>query len=332
MQNIDRRRVIGAFGGGASSALLPASIRAQTTQPAWPVGTIKFMAPVPAGGGVDVFCRRLADRMAAHLKINVIVENKTGAAGLVGAQALASSPPDGANFGYLHSGHVTMQAMGAKLDLVNDFVPVIGRYSASQFVIAVHADAPYQTIGDLTKFMLANPGRLNYGSGGHGTPGHMTFEMLRARMPGLDAVHVPFKGAIDAVNAVASKNLDFVSGLLAAVLVQVRAGRVRALAVSGEFRSPQMPSVPTIAESGLPGFNYVSSAGVFAPARTPAPLVATLRSVLQRIAVEPDFIAFVTSTGAQMVPDESPGRFAAYLKSALATEYTLMNTLGLKMP
>ena len=332
MRRIDRRQALGALAGAASSVWLPRTATAQTTPPAWPVNTIKFMAPVPAGGGVDVLCRRIADRMGALLGVNVAVENKAGAGGLVGAQALAAAPPDGSNIGYLHAGHLTMQAMGAKIDLARDFVPLAGRFSASQFVIAVNTESPYKTLPELMRAIQAQPGKLNFGSGGIGTPGHMTFESLRLRVPGLNAVYVPYKGAIEAVNAVAAKNLDFVSGLMSAVLAQVRAGRLRALAVSGATRSPLLPEVPTIAESGYPGFSLVSWGGVYGPPRMAAELATTLRGVLARIAADPEFKAFMHSTGSEQSPAETPEAFVTYYQAALVRETELVNKLGLKMP
>lgn len=331
MRQIDRRQMLRAMAGAGATSWLPTSIQAQSTQPAWPVGTIKFMAPVPAGGGVDVLCRRISERMAAQLGVNVVIENKPGAGGLLGAQALNASAPDGSNIGYLHAGHLTMQAMGAKIDLIRDFVPLAGRYSVSQFVIAVNAESPYKILPDLISAIRAQPGKLNYGSGGIGTPGHMTFESLRLRIPGLDAVFVPYKGAIDAVNAVAGKNLDFVSGLLSATLTQVRAGRLRALAVSGTARSPLLPAVPTIAESGYPGFSLVSWGGIYAPPKLPVELATTLRSALARIAAEPEFRAFMNTQGTETLPAETPEAFAAFYQASLTRETELVNKLGLKL-
>ena len=326
----NRRTWLGAIGGLGASLCVPGALRAQTA--GWPVGTIRFMVPVPAGGGVDVLCRRIGDRMAALLGVNVVVENKSGAGGLVGSQALAAAAPDGSNIGYLHAGHMTLQAMGAKIDVMRDFVPIAGRYSASQFVIAVNVESPYKTFPDLMQAIRTQPGKLNYGSGGVGTPGHMTFESLRLRVPGLDAVYVPYKGAIDAVNAVAAKQLDFVSGLMSAVLTQVRAGRLRALAVSGSMRSSILPDVPTIAEGGYPGFSLVSWGGLYAPPRFPAALATTMRGVLARIAEEPEFKAFLVTAGSEALPAETPEAFATYYQAALVRETELVGKLGLKLP
>jgi tripartite-type tricarboxylate transporter receptor subunit TctC len=222
--------------------------------------------------------------------------------------------------------------MGAKVDLIRDFVPIAGRYSASQFVIAVNLESPYKTFPELMRAIQTQPGKLNYGSGGVGTPGHMTFESLRLRVPGLDAVYVPYKGAIEAVNAVAAKQLDFVSGLMSAVLTQVRAGRLRALAVSGITRSSTMPDVPTIAETGYPGFSLVSWGGIYAPPRLPSALATTLRGVLARIAEDAEFKSFMVSTGSETLPAETPEAFATYYQAALVRETELVGKLGLKLP
>lgn len=328
MLSTTRRDALTALGALALAPALPA--RAQGGFK-WPVGTIKLMSPSPPGGAVDLTCRRIGERLAALLGVNVIIDNKAGAAGQIGAQALAAAPADGSYIGYLHAGHVTLQAMGAKFDLLRDFTPVLPRFSASQFVIAVHVDSPYKTLAALLRAIVAQPGKLSYGSGGIGTPGHMTFETLRLRVPGLDALYVPFKGAADSVNAVVSRDLDFASALMAAVLAQVRSGKVRALAVSGATRSAQMPEVPTIAESGYPGFNLVSWGGVFGPAKLPPALVGALRAAIVRIGGEPEYQATLQGNGSELSPAESTEEFTAYCREALARESVLVKKLDLKI-
>ncbi|MFN0186785.1 MAG: Bug family tripartite tricarboxylate transporter substrate binding protein [Aquabacterium sp.] len=315
----------------ATAAALPKVAWAQPAARSWPVDTLRFMAPVPAGGGVDLLCRQLAERLAPLLGANVVVENKPGAGGLLGARALAGSAADGSSIGYLHAGHLTVQAMGGKLDLASEFMPVVGRYSASQFVIAVATEAPQQTLADLVKAALAKPGQLSYGSGGQGTPAHLVVEKLRMAVPGLDLVHVPFKGAVEAVNTLLGRNLDFVAGLMSAVLPHVKSGRVRALAVTGEQRSALLPAVPTLIESGYAGLSHTSWGGVFGPARLPPALVATLRGALQRVAAQPDFQTFVNSTGSELIATESAAEFNAYLKAALVSEAALVSRLGMKL-
>jgi tripartite-type tricarboxylate transporter receptor subunit TctC len=328
---IHRRHALSALTGSACALLLPRATLAQGTVRPWPVDTVRLIVPAPAGGAVDLFVRQVTDQLAPLLGVKVVLDNRAGAGGLVGARALASAPPDGSAFGYAHGGLVTLQAMGAKLDLVSEFVPAVARFSVSQFVIAVHAQSPWRTFDDLLRAAQAAPGKLSFGSGGQGTPGHLLVEMLRARLPGLVVNHVPYKGAVEAVGGVIAKDLDFVSGLISAVAPQVASGRLRALAVSGEARSPLLPQVATLAESGLPGFSHVSWGGIWAPAKTPAPLLQTMANALQQIAAMPDFKAFVASIGSEMHPPESASAFEAYLKGALATEAALVAKLGLKL-
>lgn len=325
---LGRRRLLAL---GAAAVSMPSLVLSQSASRNWPVDTLRFMVPAPAGGGVDILCRQLADRLAPLLGANVVVENKPGAGGLLGARALAGSPVDGSSVGYLHAGHLTVQAMGGKLDLATEFAPVVGRFSASQFVICVATESPQQTLADLVKAALAKPGHLTYGSGGQGTPAHLIVEKLRMAVPGLDVVHVPFKGAVEAVNTLLGRNLDFVAGLMSAVLPHVRNGRVRALAVTGDQRSPLLPAVPTLVESGYPGLSHTSWGGIYGPARMPAALVATLRGALQRVAAQPDFQTFVASTGSELLATEGTAEFSAYLKAALASETALVNRLGMKL-
>lgn len=331
MTPLTRRQTLAALLGSAGSALTGWAPCAQAAPRTWPVETVKLIVPAPAGGGVDILCRSVADRLAAMLGASFVIDNRAGAGGLLGARALASAAPDGGTLGYLHAGHLTLQAMGAKLDMVGEFAPVVGRFTASQFVIAVPADSKLQTLADLTRAITTTPGTLSYGTGGQGSPGHLVVEKLRARMPGLDAVHVPYKGAVEAVNALVGKNLDFLSGLMSSVLPQVKSGRLRALAVSGEQRSHLLPDVPTLAESGFAGFSHVSWGGFYAPAKTPSGLLAQLREALAKVADEPSFKALLDSTGSELRPVESPQAFEAYLKSGLVAETALMAKLGLKI-
>ena len=239
MKTIDRRQVLSTMLAAAGAAAWPRLANAQGAAAAkWPVATIKFIAPVPPGGGVDVFCRQLGERMAHHLGVTVVVENRAGAGGLLGAKALAMAPADGSTLGYLHSGHASIQAMGGKLDLLSEFKPVIGRFQASAFAVVVHADSPYQTFADLLKVLTEQPDKLSYGSGGLGTPAHIIFEKLKAARPGLSATQIPYKGAIEGVNALMGKNIDFLVGLMSTVLGPIKGGKLRALAVSSPARRP----------------------------------------------------------------------------------------------
>ena len=317
----------------ASSLAAPSFAWAQSAAPSpakWPVDTLRIIVPAPAGGGVDQTCRKVGERLASHLGITVVPDNKPGAAGLLGVKALAAAAPDGGTIGLIHSGLVSVQAMGGKLDLVKEFSPVVGRFNETQFIVAVQADSKYRSFADLLKDIVANPGKLNYGTGGQGSPGHMVFERLEEKVAGLKAQDVPFKGAVEGVNALVSKNIDFLVGVMSTVQVHVKSGRLRALAVTGGTRSVQLPDVPTIAESGVPGFSYSAWGGFFGPARLPERLVITLQDAFARIVKEPDFLQFIAANGSQISQPESATDFQAFLRESIVRETAVMNRLGLK--
>jgi len=317
----------------ATSLAAPSFARAQSATPSpvkWPVDTLRIMIPAPAGGGVDATCRKVGEKLASYLGITVIPDNKPGAAGLLGAKALAAAAPDGGTIGLLHSGLVSVQAMGGKLDLVKDFTPVMGRFNESQFIVAVHAESKYRSFADLLKDIVANPGKLNYGTGGQGSPGHMVFERLEEKIAGLKAQDVPFKGAVEGVNALVSKNIDFLVGVMSTVQVHVKSGRLRALAVTGGTRSIQLPDVPTIAESGVPGFSYTAWSAFFGPPKLPERLCITLQDAFAKTIKDPDFLQFIAANGSQISQPESVVDFQAFLRDAIVRETAVMNRLGLK--
>lgn len=326
MNTIQRRRLLAALTAGAGMLALPTLLRAQTR---WPAGTVKIIVPAPAGGGVDNFCRKLAELLAPRLDTTIIVDNKAGAAGLIGVKALAGAPPNGSTFGYVHSGIASIQAMGGKIDLQKEFTPVVGRIQASSFVVAVHADSPYKTMEDLIRVMKADPKKLSYGSGGPGTPAHIIFEKIKLNEPGVDAVQIPFKGAIEGVMAVLGKNIDFVVGLTSAAYPSIESGKLRALTVASPKRSKLMPDVPTMAESGLPKFNHTSWSGIFAPAGLPEPLVVRMRTEIYAVMADPSFEDFIEKSGASLLPRETPEAFKSFLNDALIQETMLMKKLGL---
>ena len=332
---INRRQalILSMQSAAASSVVASSYAWAQSATPAtpkWPVDTLKIIIPAPAGGGVDQLCRKVGEKLAVHLNIKVIPDNKPGASGLLGAKALASAAPDGGTIGLIHSGMVSVQAMGSKLDLINEFRPVVGRFNESQFIVAVNAESKYHSFLELLKDIAAQPGKLNYGTGGQGSPAQMVFERLKEKQAGLSAQDVPFKGAIDSVNALLGKDIDFLIGVMSTVLVQVKSGRLRALAVTGSKRSALMPEVPTIAESGFSGFSYVAWGGFFGPAKLPDRLASTLQEVFAKMVKEPDFMQLVAVSGSQTSAYESTAEFLAFLRESIASETAVMTRLGLK--
>lgn len=264
------------------AGLLATPTFAVTAQVNWPSNTIKLILPAPAGGGVDVFSRVLAEQLTVALKQAVIVDNKAGAGGLIGTKAAAQSAPDGYTIAYIHSGLVTVQAMNAKLDLLKEFKPV-AKLSYSPYVAVVSADSKYKTMQDLVAAVQANPGKLTFGSGGTGTPAHLAVEYIEEKMGNFKVLHVPFKGALESANAIVGGQIDFQVGLLGSVAGLVRGGKLRALAVTSRERVPLLPNVPTMSEAGIDGFVFEPWGGLAMPTGTPDAIVSRLQEVLPAV-------------------------------------------------
>lgn len=248
----------------------------------------RLVVPAPAGGALDLVARALAEPLAMQLGQPVRVENIVGAGGLVGAMVVSRAPPDGSTIVVVHSGLVAAPTQLPRVDLLDDLVPV-ARTGRSPLVLVVRVDSPFTSLAGLIGAARSEPGRLSYASGGIGSPGYEAVVELAVRAKGFDAVHIPYGGAIDGGTALQRGDVDFQFGVLGAMLPLIAAGRVRALAVSSAGRVAVLPDVPTVAESGLPGFAIEPWAGIAAPAGTPGDTVvrldAALRSALDAPAV-----------------------------------------------
>lgn len=306
---------------------LVSSAWAQST---WPDKTIRIIVPAPAGGGVDVFVRALAEQLALQLKQPVIVDNKPGAAGLLGTKAASQSAPDGYTLAYLHSGLVTVQAMNPKLDLLQEFRPV-SKLSNAPFLAVVSAESKYKTLQDLIAAVQANPGKLTFGSGGAGSPAHFAVEYMEEKLGNFKALHVPFKGAAESANAIVGGQVDFQVGLLAAVIGLVQSGRLRALAITGRERLPMLPNVPTMAEAGIPGFVFAPWGGLGVPAGTPDAVVARLSEVLPAAMATQSMKDMVARQGSMV--DYAPGpAFAAQIAREIEVDKVVVKRLGMTQP
>ena len=327
MNSFKLRRTLTGLAAAAVLASLAPLAMAQTA--AGPE-VYKIVLPLPAGGGVDVFVRKLGEALAKHLNKTVIVDNKPGAAGQIAVQAVATGPADGSSILYIHSGILTVQAITGRMDVLRDFKP-IGKVSSSPHVLVVSATSPYATLADLIKAMQAAPDKLNYGSGGKGSPTHLMFEQMDEKVPGgLKATHVPFKGAIEGVFAVVSGSIDFVFAPPGAVMEQMKAGKLRALATTGAVRMPQMPNVPTVAEGGIANYQDEPWGGLVVPAATPDAQVGRLVTALKAAVAEPALLDMIGKVGGKMEASASPAAFAAQIRDELAANKTLVVKLGLK--
>ena len=319
--HLNRRHILG---GLVAAPALGSSVWAQT---AWPGSPIKVIVPAPPGGGLDVFVRSVAEQLAVALKQTVVVDNRSGAGGLLGTKAAAQATPDGYTIAYIHSGLVTVQAMNPRLDLLKEFRPV-AKLSHTPFMAVVSAESKYKTFQELVADVQANPGKLTFGSGGPGSPAHLAVEYIEDKLGNFKAVHVPFKGAIEGANAIVGGQVDFMIGVLGAFAGLLQGGRLRALAVTSHARVPQFPNVPTMAEASVPGFVFEPWGGFAVPAGTPDAVIARLNEVLPGIlasAAVKDVMAKQAS-----VPDYlAPAPFAAQIAREIEIDKVVVKKLGM---
>ena len=291
--------------------LAAAAVQAQAAYPAKPV---KIVVPYPPGGAVDQVTRRIAQKLTEQTGQSFFVENKAGATGTIGAMQVARSPGDGYTLLANDTTYSILPQVFKKLpwDYAQDLVPVAG-FNFAPTAVVVPANSPFKTLGDMVAYSQANPGKLNYGTGGAGTMPHFATEALQGAS-GLKATHVPFKGAGEATLALLGGTIDFQIASTPGVMGQVRGGKVRLLAVSGEQRLKALPNVPTFAQAVAPGYKVVNFTGLWAPKGTPEAALETLRKEIAKAMASADVQAFADDLGA--VPGVVSGpAFADKLKA-----------------
>ena len=293
----------------------------------YPARPIRLIVPIGAGGGTDILARHVAQKLGEQFRQAAIVENRPGAGSLIGTEYVAKAAPDG--YTLLVGGIFNMVMNRALLrnlpyEPLRDFVP-LGYISAYPFVLVARADLPGSSLKELVQYAKERPGKLTYGSAGLGTLQHVWGTILFKSL-GLDMVHVPFKGAPAAHQEMLAGRLDVMLDNLSAAKHHVQAGRLKALAVSSAGRSPQLDGVPTLNETGLVSFEGESWFALFAPAGTPGPVLATLRSALAGINRDAEFAGRVERDGGRVLVIP-PERHVAFLReeierwSSLVTRY-----------
>lgn len=301
-----------------------------TAQPAgWPSRPLKLVAGGP-GSVTDIRARWLAERLGTSLGQPVVVENNGAAGGNVGAAQVARAAPDGHTLLMTHQG---ISAINPHLyanpgyDSLRDFAPV-ARFGIGAQVLVVPAASPDQTVADLVRRAKAKPGSQNFGTPGNGLPPHMAGVQFM-RMAGFEATHVPYKGGGAMMTGLLAGEVDWSIEGLTASLPQVKAGRLRALAVSSARRVPSLPDVPTFAEAGVPGYEYIGWTGVVAPAATPAAVVERLNREINRIATSDEGRRWFQGTGAD-AGEQTPAEFAAFVQAEHAKMGALVRSAGLR--
>lgn len=301
-----RRRLL------AVALALPATSWAQSTP--YPARAIRLILTAPPGSSIDVLGRLIADRLKDRLGQPVIADNRPAAGGTVGTDAVAKAAPDGYTLGLSFTGPLaTAPLLNDRLpyDPLRDLAPVI-RVGSAPNILAVHAGLPAGTFAEFIALARRRPGQLNYASVGNGSASHLAMELLKA-MAQLFIVHIPYNGAPPAVQAVAAGEVQAVMSNPTSLLPLIQAGRVRPLAVTGAQRWATMPALPTIAESGFPGFEATAWNGVVAPALTPNEIVERLNREIGAVLREPDVIARAGAAGWDLAPGSAAdfGRFLA---------------------
>jgi tripartite-type tricarboxylate transporter receptor subunit TctC len=311
-------RALQALGAVVALVLAGAAL-AQT--PTYPTKPIRLVVPYPAGGPLDTAARALAERLKESLG-TVIVENRPGAGGNLGVDQVAKSSPDGYT---LVIGAVATHAVNPWLfsklpyDPVKDFVPITLIAHVPNVLVMTPERAAQLKIAsarDLFEYLRRNPGQLNYASGGNGSAGHMAGELLKSQGQ-VSAVHIPYAGAGPAQLGLLAGQTDFMFDNLASATSQIKAGKLRAFAVTTLQRAPSLPDVPTMAESGVPGFDVSTWFGVFAPTGTPAPIVARLNESFTAALRTPEMRERLARMGAEPAPMSS-AQFAELVKAELA--------------
>jgi tripartite-type tricarboxylate transporter receptor subunit TctC len=296
----------------------------------YPVKPVRFVSPYAPGGGTDAMARVLAQKLTDALGKQVYVENRPGGGGIVGTELVAKAAPDGYTILLGSKGPLTVNpALYAKLpyDTVRDLAP-ISLISIVPALLAVHPSLGVKTVKDLVALARAHPGQLTFSSSGNGGTGHLAGEQFAA-LAGVKMVHVPYKGTGPATTALLSGEVSLSFGNMIALMPFVESGRLRALAVTSAKRVGAAPRLPTVAEAGLPGYEYVAWYGVLAPAGTPREVVAKLNTDLVRIAHQPDMKDKLTGEGGDVV-GSNPEEFAAFIKRELVSSAKLVKTAHVK--
>lgn len=309
--------------------LLVCLLTAPAIGQAWPERVVRIVAPFSPGGGTDTVGRLLAQKLSSQMGAKFVVENRPGAAATIGATFVARAAPDGYTLLISAPEMSIHPSMRSKLpyEPLKDFA-LITQLTSGQFMLACHPSVPVTTVKELIALAKARPGRLDYGSSGTGGINHLSGQLLQL-MAGFRWEHVPFKGSGPSVVGLMIGEVDFVFGSTASLVGPASSGRVRALAVTGPKRFTEFPDVPTIAESGVPGFYVTGWYGLYAPAGTSADIVRRLHAEVKRALNSPDVKEKLAKTGNEPVAS-TPEEFAAFLRAETAKWAKVIKESGLR--
>ena len=295
------------FGGGAAAA-----------EGSWPDKVVHIIVPFAAGGSTDLVARRIGDALSKRIGPPIVVENKAGAGGLIGSSFVAQKPPDGYT---LLMGTVSTHAIAPSVyanvpyDIVKDFTPLT-MVGTIPDLIVVNPNVPAKNLSEFIALAKSKPGMVTYASGGKGTSSHLGSEYFAAEA-GVRLNHIPFKGSGPALIDVLGGHVDMMLDVIMTSLEPLKSGKLRALAITSKTRSPLLPDVPTVAESGIPGFEAIIWFGLFAPAGMPADLQRRIAGQLDAVINEPEMKKFLLTQGIQAAGN-GPGALATQIQSDIA--------------
>lgn len=322
---MNRRETVSAIALACLLPALPAAARDD-----YPAKPIRLIVPFAAGGPSDTQARMIAQKLSDELKQAVVVENKPGAAGNIGADLVAKAPADGYTLLFCSTGPLVVnRAVFERMpfDTFRDFAPVV-LVSSAPTVLAVHPSVPAENFAALLALVKRNPGKYSYASGGEGSTQHMSGELLKS-MADLNMTHVPYKGEGPATNDALAGHVPIIFTSVGTGLPNFRAGRLRPLAVTSPARNPALPQVPTFAESGLPGYELTAWQGILAPADTPRAIVERVNSAVVKVLQSAEVSERLTSAG-NVPGGGSPAEFAAFIQQEAPRWARIVKVAGIK--
>ncbi len=320
------------------SVMRLAAIVSLTLAPAWvacaqsyPVRPIRYVVPFPAGGGVDIVARLVGQKIAESLGQQVVIDNRGGAGGIIGAEIVARAAPNGYT---IVMGNVATHALNPVLfkklpyDAVKDFTPVT-LVAMIPGVLLVHPAVPANSVKELIALAKAKPGQLTYGSAGNGTPPQLSAELFKA-LAGVNIIHVAYKGGAPGLTDLMGGQITMYFSNIVAGVPLVQSGKLKALGVTSNKRSKIMPQLPTIAEAGLPGYEDFNWYGVLAPVGTPAPIIAKLHGTIVQTLNTPEVANWLAQQGADVVAN-SPDEFGQFIRKEIAKYTKIVRESGINV-
>ena len=325
-----RRRVLAGLGAACASAVLPTLFPSVTRAATWPGHAVTFIVPFPAGGPVDTTARFTTQPLGQMWSVPTVVDNKSGAGGIVGAQFAAKAAPDGYNFFFASIHHAVLPSLRNNLtyDITTDFVPV-GMAAVFPIVLVVNASVPVNTVSELIAYAKQHPGKLSFGSSGTGGGTHLAGELFNA-MAGIRIQHVPYRGSAPAMQDLLGGQVQVMFADGPSAVPHLSGGKVRALGVGNPTRSSMLPNVPTIAESGLPGYEAYSWSGVMAPKGTPPDIVKRMNADMVKVLSDPATAKGMIAAGAEPKPG-TPEQFGEFVRNEIVKWRDLIKTANIKL-